>query len=48
MWKKSKIGSGLANYLNACLHQLQINQLIVIQLNSGIRFQSTIVPGKKN
>jgi len=27
----------LANYLNACIHQLQINQLIVIQLSGGVK-----------
>ena len=27
----------LANYLNACIYQLQINQLIVIQLSGGVK-----------
>ena len=27
----------LANYLNACIHQLQINQLIATQLNGGVK-----------
>ena len=39
----------LAKYLNACIHQLQINQLIATQLNGGVKGSNlaTIVLGKK-